>query len=193
MFREMRRYRQRIPEEEAIRILEQGSGGVLAVLGDDGYPYAVPLSYVYADRTVYFHCAASGHKLDALRRYEKVSFCVIARDDVMPQEYTTDYRSVIVFGRARELTDEAERHRALLLLARKYHPTDTEEGRSRAIAADGARVCVVAVSVEHLTGKEGLGLSQRRRRQMSAASAVESGDTGPGAARTESGGGATRP
>ena len=180
MFREMRRYRQRLPENEAIRILEQGSSGVRAVLGDSGYPYAVPLSYVYADHTIYFHCADSGHTLDALRRHEQVCFCVISCDNVVPQEYTTYYRSVIAFGRARELTDTAERHRALRLLACKYHPTDSEEGRTRAIETDDARVCVVAISVEHLTGKEGRELSLRRRKQMSAADTgeAESSHTG---------------
>ena len=164
MFREMRRYRQHLPENEAVRILEHGSSGVLAVLGDGGYPYAVPLSYVYADHTIYFHCADSGHKLDALRRHEQVCFCVIACDNVVPQEYTTDYRSVIAFGRARELTDAAERRRALRLLACKYHPAGSEEDHTRAIIADEAHVCVVAVAIEHLTGKEGLKLSRRRRK-----------------------------
>lgn len=163
MFRKMRRCMQRLPENEVVRILKQGSCGVLAVLGDGGYPYAVPLSYVYDNQTVYFHCAPSGHKLDALRRHEQVSFCVISRDDVVPQRYTTDYQSIIVFGRARELTDVAEKRRVLRLLASKYHPTDSDDGRTRAIEADEARVCVVAVSVEHLTGKEGLESIHRRK------------------------------
>ena len=173
MFRDMRRKKQSLPEPEAIRILERSSCGVLAVLGDGGYPYAVPLSYVYDDHTIYFHCAASGHKLDALRRHEQVSFCVIAQDNVVPEKYTTEYRSVIAFGRARELTDAAEKHRALWLLARKYHPNDSEEGRARAIAADDAHVCVVAIAIEHMSGKEGLELSRRRQQLASAMQKAE--------------------
>ena len=71
MFRPMRRGKQLLPPEESIQILEQGTSGVLAVAGDAGYPYAVPLSYVYMDGKLYFHCAKSGHKLDAIRRNSK--------------------------------------------------------------------------------------------------------------------------
>ena len=91
MFREMRRSRQSLTDQESIILLEEGSSGVLAVAGDDGYPYAVPLSYVYdsGSRAVYFHCALSGHKLDAVHKNPKVSFCVIGQDQVVPEEYTT--------------------------------------------------------------------------------------------------------
>ena len=98
MFRPMRRGKQLLPPEESIQILEQGTSGVLAVAGDAGYPYAVPLSYVYTDGKLYFHCAKSGHKLDAIRRNSKTSFCVIGQDAVVPLEYTTYFRSVIAFG-----------------------------------------------------------------------------------------------
>ena len=100
MFRDMRRTKQLLPAEEAEDILRQASAGVLAVSGDNGYPYAVPLSYAYADDKLYFHLATSGHKLDGIRRNEKVSFCVIAQDEVVPERFATDYRSVIAFGRA---------------------------------------------------------------------------------------------
>ena len=103
MFREMRRKKQALSNEENLAILMRGTSGVMAVSGDDDYPYAVPLSYVYHDSKIYFHCAASGHKLDAMRRNPKVSFCVIDRDEVIPQEYTTYFRSVIVFGTVRIL------------------------------------------------------------------------------------------
>lgn len=100
MFREMRRKKQVLSLEENIAVLNRGTSGVLAVSGDDGYPYAVPLSYVYHDNTLFFHCAKTGHKLDAIARNEKVSFCVIDKDDVVSAEYTSYFRSVIVFGRA---------------------------------------------------------------------------------------------
>ena len=74
--------------------------GVLAVLGDGGYPYAVPLSFAYEDGHIYIHCARAGHKLDALRRCAKASFCAVERDDVVPEEFTTRYVSAIAFGQA---------------------------------------------------------------------------------------------
>ena len=81
-FREMRRKRQQLSEEESIGILQKATAGTLALLGDNGYPYAVPISYVYADGKLYFHSALSGHKVDAIRNCDKASFCVIDKDDV---------------------------------------------------------------------------------------------------------------
>ena len=101
MFREMRRKKQVLSKEECELVLERGTSGVLAVLGEGGYPYAVPLSYVYADGKIVFHCAKQGHKLDAIAKNDKVSFCVVDLDDIQPERYTTYFRSVIAFGRAR--------------------------------------------------------------------------------------------
>ena len=88
-FRPMRRFRQQLSQEECRAILERGTSGVLAVAGDEGWPYAVPLSYVYREGKLIFHCATAGHKLDGLRRDGRASFCVIDQDQVVPQEYTT--------------------------------------------------------------------------------------------------------
>ena len=88
MFREMRRKAQQLPFEESAAILKRGTSGVLAVLGDNDYPYAVPMSYVYDGNRIYFHSAQKGHKLDAIRHSEKASFCVIDQDEVVPQAYT---------------------------------------------------------------------------------------------------------
>lgn len=160
MFREMRRNRQALSAGTAAALLEAGTSGVLAVAGDDGYPYAVPLSYVY-DREggrLWFHCARSGHKLDAVRRCGKASFCVIAQDLVIPEKYTTHFRSVIAFGRVRELTDEAEKRAAALALARKYHPGDSEEHRQSYMEQTWASLCLLELQIEHLTGKQAKGL-----------------------------------
>ena len=154
MFREMRRKRQQLPEAEAVAVLERGSSGVLAVLGDGGYPYAVPLSYVYSDGKLYFHCAKSGHKLDAVRECDKASFCVVARDDVVPEEFTTRYVSVIAFGRVRELTGDDEKIAAVRRLAEKYAPELSEAAREAAIERDLAPLCMLELNVEHLTGKQ---------------------------------------
>ena len=102
MFREMRRKKQQLAPERVEEILSRRTAGTLAVLGDEGYPYAVPLSYVYHNGRIYFHCAKAGHKLDAIRGCDKVSFCVIDQDEIVSAEFTTYFRSVIVFGRARD-------------------------------------------------------------------------------------------
>ena len=84
MFREMRRNKQILSNEESINILKNGKSGVLALLGDEDYPYAVPISYVYDNSKIYFHSAKTGHKTDAIKKYSKASFCVIDQDNVIP-------------------------------------------------------------------------------------------------------------
>lgn len=157
MFREMRRKKQVLPLEECRNVLERGTAGVLAVEGDGGYPYAVPLSYVYCSSRIFFHCALNGHKIDAITRNNKASFCVIDQDQVVPGEYTTYYRSVIVFGKARILTDEAEKRDALEKLAAKYTPED-EPGRLKEIEELFKQVCMVELEIEHMSGKEAIEL-----------------------------------
>ncbi len=152
MFRAMRRIKQEISQQEAQNILERATSGTLAVSGDDGYPYAVPLSFAYSDGKIYFHCAQKGHKLDAINRNDKVSFCVIAQDEIVPEKYTTYFKSVIAFGRARVLTDEQEKRHGLELLAEKYSP-QFPETREAEIKSGWPAVCVVEIQVEHLTGK----------------------------------------
>ena len=115
MFREMRRKNQLLSEEAAVEVLERGTSGVLAVQGDDDYPYAVPLSYVYGAGKLYFHSAVAGHKLDAIKRNTRVSFCVIDQDMIVPEKFTTYFRSVIVFGTIRLLEDKKEKQLALML------------------------------------------------------------------------------
>ena len=87
MFREMRRKKQALPKEDCAAILNRGTSGVLALAGDNDYPYAVPISYVYDGEKLYFHCAKSGHKLDAICRNPKASFCVIDQDQIVSEEY----------------------------------------------------------------------------------------------------------
>ena len=164
MFRPMRRKNQALSPEECAAVLQQGSHGVLAVTGDGGYPYAVPLSYVYCGGRILFHCAKTGHKLDAIAADSRVSFCVVDRDRVVPEEFTTYFRSVIAFGRARVLGDEAERRAALEALAARYSPGD-EEGRRREIEREFPHVCLVEISVEHLTGKEAIELVRAKAAQ----------------------------
>lgn len=99
MFRKMRRFKQQLSNDEALEILKNCKSGVLAVSGDDGYPYTVPLNFVYKDGKIYFHCAKNGHKLDAIKQNKKVSFCVIEKDEVDSEKLTTLFRSVVVLVR----------------------------------------------------------------------------------------------
>ncbi len=162
MFREMRRKRQQLDEEACAEILRTGSAGVLAVSGDAGYPYAVPLSYVYANGKLYFHCARAGHKIDAIRRSPKASFCVIGQDVVKPLKYTTYFRSVIAFGTVRILEDDGEKYAAVKALALKYAPMDTDAHREEAIRGDWAPLCMLEMTIEHCTGKECIELVKAR-------------------------------
>lgn len=157
----MRRKRQQIPEEEAIEILKKGSHCVLALAGDGGYPYAVPVNYVYADGKVIVHGASAGHKFDALSAESKVSLCVIDEDKVIPEKLTTAYRSVIVFGHARILKSPEEIMRACVDLGMRFS-SDRENVEKSAHDAL-SRVCCVEIEIDHITGKEGMELSKLRR------------------------------
>lgn len=167
MFREMRRKRQQLTEAECIEIIKKNTSGVLAVSGDGGYPYAVPLSYVYDEHTLYFHCGKSGHKLDAINNNSKVSFCVVDQDLVVPQEYTTYFRSVIIFGRAIVVNQEAEAQSAIEKLAIKYYPDDSKENRELATKKEYKALCMVKIQIEHMTGKEAIELIKKRQLQNS--------------------------
>ena len=138
MFRKMRRFRQQISFEECQEILKRASSGVLGLFGDDGYPYT------------------TGHKIDAIRRNEKVSFTVIDRDEIMPKERTTKFCSVIVFGRARILETEEELRRSANAVGAKYsagfedlYMQETED------TIRSGSLCCVEITIDHMTGKIG--------------------------------------
>lgn len=163
MFREMRRNRQFLPQDESVAILNRGTSGVLAVAGDDDYPYTVPISYVFADEKLYFHCAQSGHKLDAIQRSPKASFCVIDRDQIVPEKYTTFFRSVIAFGRVRILEDDQEKRAAIEKLAVKYSPSESEASRQQEIEREWKPLCMLEMTIDHMTGKEAIELVKERQ------------------------------
>lgn len=163
MFRKMRRFKQELTKEEAIQILNNNTAGVLALLGDEGYPYSVPLSYVLIDNKIYFHTAKSGHKIDAIKNYNKASFCVIDQNQIMPEEYTTYFRSVIAFGKIRLLETPEEIMPAIQKLAIKYHPTDIKENRDKMINRDIKQMGMIELEIEHLTGKEAIELVRNKQ------------------------------
>lgn len=156
MFRKMRRIGQQLSDAECEDILRRAKSGVMAVYGDDGYPYAVPVNHVYDNGKIAFHCAREGHKLDAVRRNDKVSFCVIDRDDVIAKERTTAYISAVAFGRARIVDDETEMRRIAERIGEKYAPDYIEDCRAETdeVLAAGRMYCI-EITVEHMTAKCG--------------------------------------
>ena len=156
-FREMRRKRQQLSEETCVRILETSTSGTLALQGDGGYPYAVPISYVYVNGRLYFHSALSGHKVDAIKNYDKASFCVIEKDEVHGEEYTTYFRSVIAFGHIHIIEDEEEKLEAARQLGNHYHPNN-EEALQKELAKGFNHMLIIRLDIEHMTGKEAIEL-----------------------------------
>src|SRR5690554_618143 len=152
MFREMRRKRQLLSKEETISMLESCTAGVLGVIGDDGYPYTVLVSYAFKGDKLYFHSAKEGHKIDSIKKNDKVTFCVIEKDEVIQETFTTYFRSVSIFGRARILTDDSQRKYALESLVEKYSPDYIKEGQEE-IEKEWDRVCLIEIKIEHMTGK----------------------------------------
>ena len=163
MFREMRRFKQLLPQETAVEILNRNTGGTLALLGDDDYPYAVPISYVYADGKLYFHSAKSGHKIDAIKKHEKASFCVIDKDEIVPEKYTTYFRSVIAFGKVRLVEDAEEMRRVATVLAMKYS-ADFAEGIPAEIDSSIRNMAIIEMTIDHMTAKEAIELVKMRNK-----------------------------
>ncbi len=151
MFREMRKKDRQLPRQEELDILENGEYGILATVGDDRYPYAVPVNYVYTSGHIYFHCATEGHKLDNIHFNNKVSFCVVNKSEIVPEKFTTKYKSVIVFGKADLVTGE-EKRETLKKLIHKYSP-EYEEVGLKYIEKEFERVSVVKIHVDTITAK----------------------------------------
>ena len=162
MFREMRRNNQELSKEAAEAILSRGTSGVLSLLGDDGYPYGVPLSYVYRDGKIYFHSAKAGHKIDAVQRNPKASFCVIDLDQVVPGEFTTYFRSVIAFGKVEILSEPEEIRRSLRLLADRYSSSEPEENIQKEMRDGLPRLYMLCLTIEHMTGKEAIEMIRKK-------------------------------
>ena len=161
VFREMRRKKQALSQQEVADILHKRTSGVLALLGDNDYPYAVPISYVYDDGKIYFHSAKRGHKIDAIQRNTKASFCVIDKDLVIPEEYTTYFRSVIAFGQIKVIEDESEKRATIEKLAIKYAPGDTTTNRDNAINREWKPLCMLEMTIDYVTGKEAIELVKK--------------------------------
>lgn len=153
MFRPMQRKRQQLSQEECIRILKEEPRGVLSVLGDDGYPYGMPINQYYceADGKLYFHGGKTGHKIDALKRHPKASFCTYDKGFRKDGEWALNVRSVIVFGTAELVSDPETVVRITTKLSRKF--TDDEAYIRREIERSGAGTLLIVLTPEQITGK----------------------------------------
>ena len=151
MFRQMRRYKQELTEEECISILTAEPRGVLALLGDEDYPYAIPMSHVYADGKIYFHGAKEGHKNDAVKKYPKASYCVVDKGIKRENEWWYTFKSVIVFGKIRTLDEKSEKIEKLRHLGNKFFPTPEETEKEIERLLD--RTEVFELTIDHMSGK----------------------------------------
>ena len=153
MFREMIRKKRQLPEAECVEILKTQLRGVLSVLGDEGYPYGMPMNHYYCeeDGKIYFHGGQTGHKIDAMKRCDKASFCVYDEGFREDGDWALNIRSVIVFGRIEFITDQATVYRISEKLSRKF--TDDDAYIRREIERSGPRTLLFALAPEHMTGK----------------------------------------
>lgn len=154
MFREMRRSKQLLNLNEIEVIMDKCTNGVLACLGDEDYPYSVPVSFVYFHHKIYFHSAKAGHKIDAVMKNPKVSFTVIDEDQIVSEKYTTYFRSVIAFGNAR-IAEGDEWLEAFKALVEKYSGDQPEEVRHKEITGC-SQSYIIAIDITHITGKEAI-------------------------------------
>ncbi len=137
--------------DEARAILARADHGVLATVGEDGWPYAVPLNHVLAGDALYVHCAPEGHKLDNLAHEKRVSYCAVATSKVVPSMLSTLYESAIVFGRAAVVTNPDERQLALKHLVERFGGSEAQ--LRQALRDSGPRTTVVRIDIERITGK----------------------------------------
>ena len=153
MFRGMRRFKQQIDEDSCIRILKEQPRGVLSMIGDDGYPYGIPLSHWYAEdeHKLYFHCAKTGHKIDAITACDKVSYCVMDEGYRREGEWALNINSVVIFGRMRIVEDDEKKRRILTNLGHKF--TDDEAYIQKELTNAFPRVACLELTIEHMTGK----------------------------------------
>ena len=154
MFRPIRRKTRAISDEAAKALLKEGRRATLAVNGDDGYPFALPVNYLYdeTDDRIYFHGAKSGHKVDALKRSDKVCFTVWGNEHYKEGEWAPYVQSTVVFGRCHLVDDAEETHARVRELALKYYPTVEEV--DKVMAKEIAGVQLYEIRIEHLTGKQ---------------------------------------
>lgn len=151
MFRKMRKSHMALELEESMKILAEAEYGIVATISENGYPYGIPMSHIVLDGSIYFHCGIVGHKLDNIINNDKVSFTVVGDTELLPEKLDTNYKSVIVYGRAKKVEGE-EKIAALIEILEKYAEGFMKEGKE-SIQDDKNITNVIKISIEHITGK----------------------------------------
>ena len=160
----MRRIKQQLTQEEALAVLSRCEWGTLAVYGDDGYPYGVPLNYSFDEQNlrIICHCAKTGHKLDAIRANPLCSFTVVDANEVIRERFLTHFRSVICFGHARVTGDPLEMRPLIEQFAARF--SDDVEARTKEIEREFAALAMIVIDIDEFTGKEARELMLERQK-----------------------------
>lgn len=153
MFRDLLRKKQALSREECLALLQKEKRGVLSVLGDEGYPYGMPMNHFYhaADGCLYFHCGKTGHRLDALKTCDKVSFCMYDEGYRRENEWALNIQSVIVFGRMEVIADAALIREICEKLSYKF--TDDTAYIEKELAQSAKNTLLLRLTPEHISGK----------------------------------------
>ena len=154
MFREMRSKANMLTNEEVENILKTSPNGTLALYGENGYPYSVPVNFVYSNGKIYFHGAAEGYKLDCMKKDPHVSFSVIGKDDIAKENFTTLFSSVIAFGTVRVIDTMEEKIPVLEGMVGKYSAEFMESGKE--LISKGCGSVAYELTIDHMTGKKGM-------------------------------------
>ena len=150
-FRPLRRIKQAASEEEILSVLDTAQRGILSVIGENGYPYGLPINYIFHDEKIYFHCAREGHKLDAIRANGKVCFTVLSEPVRNEGEWWYCLTSVIVFGHVREIMDPTEAEPLLRALGAKYFPEGYDIDAD--IQRNAPKALIIEITPDHISGK----------------------------------------
>jgi hypothetical protein len=150
MFRDLVRIKNRMQDNEMLNLLTEINYGVLGTISSNGYPYTVPLNYIFHNNKIYFHCAKIGHKIDNILFNDKVSFTVVGEEQIIPEEFSTKYKSITLFGRAKVIPWNKE---ILFEIIKKYSPNHLLEGKEY-IDNEYDSALIIEIEIDHITGKE---------------------------------------
>ncbi len=151
MFRKMRRIDKQLSTTETLKLLRNGQEGILGTLSDNGYPYTVVVNYVYYKDKIYFHSAKSGHKIDNINNYDKVSFSVYDNVEVIGEELNTKYQSLTLFGKAKIIDASYD---ILMQLIKKYTNIKDKKAQEM-ISKEINDTLLVEISIDYIMGKAG--------------------------------------
>lgn len=152
MFKKMRKSHMNMEVEDIKVLLKDSEYGIISTMGEDGYPYGFPMSYVYLNNYIYFHCGLKGHKIDNILYNNRVSMTVVGESSLIPELLDTNYKSIVLFGKIFKVSDEEEKITALREIVKKYAKGFTLEG-DRSIVEEKHITNVFKIEIEHITGK----------------------------------------